>query len=234
MPTSSATPPRPTLSRSLAPRRQSPRLPNRCRPRLSDPPAALAARVASEVVRPEAETRQRTTSRGDQYSDEVLPCDRGPQNLLRTVTIRWRTALASAAGASRRSHAATTGGESSSSLAAKTARIDLDGGEDNGSAPAEVGHWESGRTTPAATTKGETTWVVRAKEADLDRAADVLLRAVEKAKASSHGKPSLPSNDIPSRSSCDSRPVDRPAPKCLPPNHRLQVRFICSSHDEQC
>lgn len=120
------------------------------------------------------------------------------QNLLRTVRSAGGQLSLPQPAPPRRSHAATAGGESSSSLAAKTARIDLDGGDDNGSAPAEVGHWEVRENYADGDDEGETTWVVRAKEADLDRAADVLLRALEKAKASSHGKPSLSSNDFPS------------------------------------
>ncbi len=68
-------------------------------------------------------------------------------------------------------------------LAAKTARIDLDGGEEN-SVESSFEMRESYQDAP----EGDLDWVVRGKEEDLDKAVGVLESAVEKAKAATHGE----------------------------------------------
>jgi hypothetical protein len=69
-------------------------------------------------------------------------------------------------------------------LAAKTARIDLDGWEDEELAE---GSWEM-RENYQDAPEGELNWVLRGKEEDLDEAVAVFGGAVEKAKAATHGE----------------------------------------------
>ncbi|RSH91859.1 hypothetical protein EHS25_009229 [Saitozyma podzolica] len=72
-------------------------------------------------------------------------------------------------------------GTNGASLAAKTARIDLDADEP----AAEEGEWEV-RENYEGSDEGELEWTVRAKEEDLDKAIAVLEQALEKAKAATH------------------------------------------------
>ncbi|XAO24488.1 hypothetical protein I312_103289 [Cryptococcus bacillisporus CA1280] len=72
----------------------------------------------------------------------------------------------------------TSGGD----LAAKTARIDLDGDEE---VPDVQGEWSLVKNFEGADDE-ESEWVVRAKEEDLDRAVKVLEQALEKAKQATH------------------------------------------------
>ena len=69
-------------------------------------------------------------------------------------------------------------------LAAKTARIDLDGGEEE----TVDRSWEM-RENYQDAVEGELNWVVRGKEEDLGKAVAVLESAIEKAKAATHGSP---------------------------------------------
>ncbi len=66
--------------------------------------------------------------------------------------------------------------------AAKTARIDLDGEEEE----TVEGSWEM-RENYQDGVEGDLNWVVRGKEEDLNKAVAVLDSAVEKAKAATHG-----------------------------------------------
>ena len=68
-------------------------------------------------------------------------------------------------------------------IAAKSARIDLDAGDEE---PAE-GSWEM-RNNYQDAPEGDLDWVVRGKEDDLDNAAGVLESAAEKARAATHGE----------------------------------------------
>lgn len=68
---------------------------------------------------------------------------------------------------------------STDDLAAKTARIDLDDTE------SEEGAFEL-RENYASGPEGEETWLLRAKEEDLDRAEAILLKALEAAKSATH------------------------------------------------
>jgi hypothetical protein len=71
--------------------------------------------------------------------------------------------------------------------AAKSARIDTDGGDDNGEAAVE-GDWEL-RENYTEGGDEELNWVVRAKdEGDLAKASGVLLAALEKAKSATHSE----------------------------------------------
>ncbi|WVR00176.1 hypothetical protein IAU59_007318 [Kwoniella sp. CBS 9459] len=76
----------------------------------------------------------------------------------------------------------TTG---TSSLAAKTARIDLSAGDDDDAVPDVEGEWEIVENYQGAE-DGDLDWTVRAKEEDLDKAVAVLESALEKAKAATH------------------------------------------------
>ena len=69
-------------------------------------------------------------------------------------------------------------------LAAKTARIDLNGGDDTS---ASEGDWELRQNFEEAD-EAEMDWMIRAKEEDLDKVVAMLTEAVEKAKAASHGE----------------------------------------------
>lgn len=79
-----------------------------------------------------------------------------------------------------------SGQSAGESLAAKTARIDLDE-DDEGSQQPEEGNWE---VKENYTEGGDETmdWVVRGKEEDLDKAVAVLEAALEKAKSATHGE----------------------------------------------
>lgn len=69
-------------------------------------------------------------------------------------------------------------------LAAKTARIDLDGDE---TVPDVQGEWSLVKNFEGADDE-KSEWVVRAKEEDLERAVKVLEQALEKARKATHGK----------------------------------------------
>lgn len=71
------------------------------------------------------------------------------------------------------------------SLAAKVARIDLEEPEDIAD---PEGNFEIRENYGEGSAEGESTWVVRGKEEDLDKIEAVLQEALEKAKKASHGK----------------------------------------------
>lgn len=75
--------------------------------------------------------------------------------------------------------------DGATSLAAKAARIDLDGQGDD--ALVEAGDWEIRENHPEGV-EGELEWVVRAKEEDLDKAVAALEKALDHVKAATHGE----------------------------------------------
>jgi hypothetical protein len=79
---------------------------------------------------------------------------------------------------------ASNGDTNGTSLAAKAARIDLDGDEE--SSGASEGEWVI-QPNYEGSAEGDADWSVRAKEEDLDKAVAILEEAVEKAKAATHG-----------------------------------------------
>lgn len=76
---------------------------------------------------------------------------------------------------------------SEDSSAAKSARIDSDGADDN--AEISEGKWEV-RENHVGGEEGEETidWVIRGKEEDLDKTVKVLQAALDQVKAATHGE----------------------------------------------
>lgn len=76
--------------------------------------------------------------------------------------------------------------DGATSLAAKAARIDIDAGDDDQDLVVE-GDWELRENTPEGV-NGELDWIVRAKEADLERAVAAFEEALNHVKAASHSE----------------------------------------------
>ena len=103
------------------------------------------------------------------------------QNLIRQI--RSAGGFVSLPPAPSRTSVKPSANGNGNSIAAKTARIDLDGGEDD---VPEEGDFELRSNYQEGQGDEELAWVVRAKEEDLDKASAVLEAAVERAKAATH------------------------------------------------